>query len=212
MIREGLAGDENVCTDEILNLHFLKNLEVAVVTEPNENVEYSIPCNSSIKFGLIYSPSPYDASASPYMLLKTAGDVMKLKQLPSVVTATQSYDGGSQNKSVSEGEILFVKGTTKAKGKQLTVISASGEEKQLSSKCSGSFSTDPRHTKLHPSVLLTQEIQWPQYVILYPCDREMAMGFPASMNNAPVLVACMRVETSVVATSGENGNFGGECS
>lgn len=149
------------------------------------------------------------------MQLKSAGDVMKLKQLPLVVTATTSYEGGAVDRSVSEGEVLFVKGTVVkgsgiTKGKQLQVVNFLGVEKQLSSKCTGSFSTDPRQMKLHLSALLQREIEWPQYVILYP-DRELSRSLPASMVNTPVLLEELKAETSVIATSSENGQ-GEQCS
>lgn len=213
-ISYGISGNEFVSTSKTLNFHFLRNVTVATVRDPDSQVGYSVPCNSSIKFGLIYNPSPYDESASPYMQLKTVGDIIKLKQLPTVVTATTSYNGGAPEKSVAEGEILFVKGTVKGGtitklGKQLQMVNAFGEEKQLSSKSAGSFSTDPRHTKVHLSLLLQQDIQWPQYVVLYPTDRELTRSLPASMTNSLVELVGVKGETSVIATPGENGNMGG---
>lgn len=145
---------------------------------------------------------------SPYTQLKTVADVMKLKRLPTIVTATTSYDGGSPEKSVVDGEILFVKGTAKGgtltKGKQLHMVNALGEEKHLPSKCSGSFSTDPRHTKVYLSALLQQGIQWPQFVVFYPSSGEVLQNLPASMSNSLVELKGVSAETSVIATPGEN--------
>ena len=199
-----ISSDGRLAASETLNLHFLRNVKVAIVRDMTTEETFSIPYNSNVKLGLIYQPSPYDESASPYMQLKSAADVMKLKQLPLVVTATTSYDGGAVDRSVSEGEVLFVRGTVKgsgiAKGKQLQVVNFLGVEKQLSSKCTGSFSTDPRHMKLHLSALLQRDIEWPQYVILYP-DKEVGKRLPASMSNTPVLLEELKRETSVIATS-----------
>lgn len=214
VVREGMCfsnSDEHMAKNEKFNLHFLKNTKIAVITDPTNDELYSIPYNSSIKFGLIYTPSPDDEMATPYMKLKTVGDVMKLKTLPLVLTATAAYDGGDESKSVSDGEVLFVNGAVKGsgvtKGKQLHVTDLSGEEKFLSAKCAGCFSTDPRHTKLHLSKLLRREIPLPQYIIIYP-EREVGRSLPQSMSNKPVILEEIKGETSVIATCGEVGIIG----
>jgi hypothetical protein len=208
VIKEG-TNNPFVSTGKILNLHFLRNMRVAIICDPEGQADYSVPSNSSIKVGLIYQPSPYDELASNYMQLKTVADVTKLKQLPMIVRATTSYDGGSPEKSVKENEILLIKGVGKGRGKNLHMVNILGEEKLLSSKCSGSFSTDPRHTKVDLSVLLShQGIQWPQFVIFYPSGREITKSLPASMSNALVELRAVSSETSVIATPGESGNMG----
>lgn len=211
LIREGTStknSDQYIAKNEVFNLHFLKVMKVAVLRDPSSEECFSIPYSSSFKFGLIYNPSPEDESASPYMQLKTAGDVMKLKELPRIITATLAYDGGSSNKSVSEGEVLFVRGTAKGssitKGKQLHVVNVLGEEKHLMAKCSGGFSTDPRHTKLPLPSLLSQDIgSLPQYVIIYG-ERSVMKSLPSSMNNKPLTLESVTEESSVIATCDES--------
>lgn len=214
VVREGVCVsncDQYLAANEKFNLHFMKNVKVAILVDPTTQDMYSIPYSSSVKFGLIYNPSPDDTKASPYMQLKFVADVMKLKQPPLILTATTSYDGGASNKSVSEGEILFVKGVIKGgsvtKGKQLHVVNTAGEEKFLAAKCAGCFSTDPRHTKLHLCSFLPQDIQLPQFVIIY-ADREVVRSLPPSMSNSPVILKKVMGETSVIATCGEIGNIG----
>lgn len=207
-VREGIPGNRMVSTGSTLNLHFLRNVSMGTVCDPDDNeITYSVPCNSSIELGLIYNPSPYDESASPYMKLKTMADITKLKLQPLVVMATASYDGGSPDKSVIEGEVLFIKGAA-SRGKQIYMVNLLGVKKHLPAKCSGYFSTDPRHTKVCLSVLIQQKIQWPQFVILYPTDREALKAIPESMSNALVELQGVRGETSVIATADEGGSMG----
>ena len=194
-----------IATGDTLSLHFLKHVHSAAILDPAAGEDDQadqrlwIPSNSSIKFGLIYNPSPDDVHATSYMQLKTAGDLMKLKQLPYVVMATAD----SPDRAVSEGEVLFLRGVTKGR-KQLSVVNAEGKEKNLSAKCAGSFSTDPRHTRVCLSVLLSQqELPLQHYVILYPMDREVSRRLPPSMNNAAMLLDSVREEVSVVAPSSE---------
>ena len=204
-VRDG-PSDE-LTTDERLNLHFLKNAKTAVLRDPTDEQAYSIPYGSSVKFGVIYTPAPDDENApSPYLQLRSAGDVMKLKQLPLVVAAMEGYDGGSPTRSVSEGEVLFVTGTRGGgigKARQLEAVSVSSrEEKILLAKCTGSFSTDPRHTRLHLSQLLLGDLTLPQYVILY-ADKEVNRSLLPSMSNAPLILEEVKGETSVIATRGD---------
>lgn len=214
VVREGTCfsnSDQHMAKNEVFNLHFLKHTKVAVISDPTTNESFSIPFNSCVKIGIIYSPSPDDEKATPYMQLKTAGEVMKLKELPQILVATTAYDGGAESKSVSEGQVLFVEGLTKgggmAKQKQLHVMDTAGKEKFLSAKCAGSFSTDPRHTKLHPSKLLLHEFPLPQYMILYP-DKELGRSLPKSMANQAMVLEAVDGETSVIATCGPISSIG----
>ncbi len=210
IIREGIYGSGNLylAKGEIFNLHFLKSVKMAVLLDSSTEERYSVPYNSSILFGLVYNPSSDDSSAASYMTLKTAGDVMKLKKLPLVLTATTSYDSGSLEKSVKEAETYFVIGTSGkgnhvVKGRHLHVKDTTGRERFLVPKCIGNFSTDPGHTKLRLSVILSQGIDLPQYVIIYG-DKELRRYLPDSMLNSPILLESMKGETSVISTCGEN--------
>ena len=185
-----------------LLLHFIKKTNVVMLSDDKEI--YSIPVSSNIRFGLIYNPIEADNGVSSYMRLPTIGDVMKLKQLPILITAMTSHDGGLPEKSVIANEILFIKGIVAQRmgGRQLHVVNASNTEKFLSEKCAGNFSTDPHHMKLHLSTLLLHEIELPQYVIIYP-EHDLKEVLPKSMINYPLLLGSKKEEDSVVATWGE---------
>lgn len=219
VVHEGISssnGDWHIAQHETYNLHFLKTVKVAIVKDPITFECYSIPLNTSVKFGLIYQPAEDDENASPYMMLKTAGDVLKLKQTPHVVTATSSYNGGSPEKSVSEGEVLMVRessggGGGKSWGKQLCIINvSSGEEKFLGAKCSGGFSTDPRHTRMPLRKLVDEDwgILLPQYVVIYPQSREMSSMLPSSIAGSPIFLEAVKEEKSIITTRGEISNIG----
>ena len=213
-IKEGIYSTNNelyIAKGEIFNFHFLKNLKVVTLQDNEDQEVYSIPINSSLYFGLFFSPSPDDIGVSSHMYFRTAGDVMKLKRLPLIITATANFDGGSPKKSVSKDEILFVKQIIKhnnfSGGRKLYVVNTNNEEKYLSSKCAGYFSTDPKHMKLHLSTMFSHGIQLPQHVVMYP-DEEIRKCLPVSMINTPVLLESLKDETSVIATCGEIENIG----
>lgn len=207
LIQEGVSsidGEIYLARNETLLLHFIKRTDIVILNAENEI--YSVPINSSICFGLIYNPVETGENVSSYMQLPTVGDVMKLKQLPLLIAATASHNGGSPEKSVMEKEILFVKGVVRgtgiAKVRHLHVINTSNEEKFLSASCLGDFSTDPSYMKLHLSDLFAHDVELPQYVIIYP-EGNMKANLPKNLSNCPVLLASRKEEVSVVATCGE---------
>jgi len=199
--------DNNVqlSSSDSLYLQLLKNTDMAELNgEPDL---YYIPLNSKIKFGLIYNPVDADDNVSSYMKLPTAGDIMKLRQLPLIVTALRRCDGGSPEKSVSEKEILFVKEIVKGAGmtrgrQELRVISVSGAEKFLSAQCAGEFTTDPHHMKLHLFKILSRGVELPQYMVIYP-DRELRSLLPPNLSNCPVLMDSKVEKVSVLASRGD---------
>ena len=187
---------------------YLQLLKTTEMVELNEEPDlYYIPLNTKIKFGLIYNPVDTDGNVSSYMKLPTAGDVMKLKQLPLILTAMRRADGGLPDKSVSEKEILFVKGIVKGTGasrgrQELHVISINGQEKFLSAQCAGEFTTDPHHMKLQLPKILSHGIELPQYVVIYP-DRELRGLLPQSLSNCPVLLNSKVERVSVLVSRGD---------
>lgn len=207
VVQEGISSrnsDTDIAIDEEFLLHFIKRTHVIILNTENEI--YSVPVSSSIRFGLIYNPIEVDENVSSYMQLPTIGDVMKLKQLPILVTATASHNCGVPEKSVVVNEILFIKGVVVnksggAKGKLLHVVNASNVEKFLSPKCAGNFSTEPHHMKLHLTTLLSHDIELPQYVIVYP-EHDLRAILPHNLSNCPVLLASKKEEMSIVATRG----------
>ena len=195
---------KTISVDQKINLLFLKHTKVAEIMDPVTRTTYTLPFNSSMKVGLIYDPDPDDECASPYMRLEHASDVIKLLKLPVIVAAMASSAGGPPENSVSEGEVLFIKGTMMGgRGKQLHVVNTTDDEKCLPGKCLGGFSTDPRHTRLHLPVLFSQEFPLQIYSILYSSNREVSRSLPSSMVNAPMLLEAVRGETSVIATAGD---------
>ncbi len=198
-------GNVELSRNETLYFHLLKKTEIVVLNgEPDL---YCIPWTSKIKIGLIYNPVDTSDNVSSYMKLPTAGDIMKLKQLPLVVTAMTRSDCGSPQKSVAEKEILFVKGIVRGEGtgrgkQELHVVNTNGEDKFLGTACAGNFTTDPHHMKMHLSTLLCQDIELPQYVIIYP-DRELRGLLPQNLSNCPVLLASKMEEVSMLASRGD---------
>ena len=151
---------------EIINLHFIKHTKVAVMTDSTCGKEISVPLNSAAKFSVLYNPhSDFEAAMNGYNF-NTAREMMSIKPLPIVVQATCCYQGSTALSSVEKGEILRVKGIkTFLRAKQLRVENLLRESKHLSEKCSGSFTTAPRHLLLPLSSLLKLGIDLPVTVV-----------------------------------------------
>ena len=182
------------------NVHFLKHSKVVIVHDTSGDEHFSVPLNSCVKFGLVYdqqSNSDYDS------YFETAGDVTSLKQLPYVVCATKHFDGGSLEKSVESGEILFVRGIKKTKaigrGKVLKVNTIDGTEKLLSMKCCGGFTTSPTECRLSLSDMMEHSIPLPQQAVLFG-DTQVTSYLPKSMIDQPVILVKIQGESSAIMT------------
>ena len=197
---------------DIYNVHFIKHQQVMSIRNSQGN-HYSIPLNSSIQFGLLYtalsstSNSYIDDSSA---MFPKVSDIVSLKVLPKVIRATEAYDGPEHISSVVKNEILIVKGiqkTTKFLGrKSLKVYSTTMEiEKLLPADCEAMFSTSPDLTRLLPSIIFARIPN------LSPCKAVMYLGesiynskevtIPCSLPASMVTIEKFETETSLIVSS-----------
>ena len=155
-------------SDRIINLHFIKHAKVVVVTDTSSDKKLSVPLNSTAKFSIIYDPSSdLDEAMNGYQF-DSVKEMLSKKPLPLIVQATRSFQGNTTLSSVENGEILLIRGIkTFLRNKQLRVQNLKGETKQLSEKCSGSFTTDPEQLSLSLSQLLKLDISLPVRAVVY---------------------------------------------
>ena len=201
---ESIASQRLVATRQCsnFNVHFIKHSKIVIIRDQFGGECFSVPLNSSVKFGLIYDQrSGSNTDHATYF--ETAGEIMNLKQLPYIICATKQYDGGALEKSVAAGEILFVRGIKKAKaigrGKCLKVNSINGDEKFLASKCSGGFTMSPRECQLNLLVMIEHSIPLPQQAVLFS-NTEISSYLPQTMIDNPVTLDRIQGESSAIMT------------
>ena len=188
------------------NVHFVKHSKVVIIHDLFGGESFSVPLNSCVKFGLIYDQnqrSEIAASTDHARYFENAGDIISFKKLPYVICATKNFDGGSQEKSVAAGEVLFVRGVKKPKaigrGKVLKVNSINGEEKLLGSKCSGGFTTSPQECQLSLAVLMEHLIPFPQHALIFS-GAQVTSYLPKTMIDHPVILEKIHGESSAIMT------------
>ena len=169
--------------------------------------DYSVPVNSSVPFGIVYNPVQNEKQALEGFHFETVGDILRMKPLPTVISATKAYHSNSLETSVEANEILLIKGvatrsTLRGRGKSLKVYSLKHGAKQLTEKCAGGFSTKPRSVKMHLSTMIEHSIHFPQKAVLI-ADHQIDAVLSSSMAALPVILEKVKGETSVIATSAE---------
>lgn len=201
---ESVSSQRLVATRQCsnFNIHFIKHSKVVIIHDNYGGECFSVPLNSSVKFGLIYD-QPSDSNTDHTTYFETAGEIMNLKQLPYIICATKQYDGGALEKSVAAGEILFVRGIKRAKaigrGKCLKVNSIDGDEKLLGSRCCGGFTTAPHECQLNLLVMMQHSIPLPQQAMLFS-NTEILSYLPQNMIDNPVTLDRIQGETSAIMT------------
>ena len=201
------ATDLSISQNEIFNLHFVKHTKVVVMKDSEDREEYSVPVNSSVPFGIVYNPVQNEKQALEGFHFETVGDILRMKPLPTVISATKAYHSNSLETSVEADEILLIKGvatrsTLRGRGKSLKVYSLKHGAKQLTEKCAGGFSTKPRSVKMHLSTMIEHSIHFPQKAVLI-ADHQIDAVLSSSMAALPVILEKVKGETSVIATSAE---------
>ena len=205
------STDLSISQNEQFFFHFIKHTRVVTLKDSENLEEFSVPLNSSVKFGLLYDPNGIEDEAKAGYCFDTAAGIMAARELPLVVCATKPYRDARAEMSVEANEILIVKGITKGsksghrsvgrKAKLLRVYSVSSSgEKYLSEKCAGYFSTSPQDVRLHVSTMVQNDITFPQRAVLFP-DSAIDKALSIGMVKHPVILERLKGETSVVATA-----------
>ena len=91
------------------NFHFIKN-ETVLSIEDEGGKSFSIPLNSSIKFGILHDSQSSDKAASlGAVTYKTIGNLASCCIPPFIVRALQSYNSSETASSVEAEEVLIIK-------------------------------------------------------------------------------------------------------
>ena len=97
-----------ISTGDVYNFHFIKNEKVMSIQDAG-GTHFSIPLNSSIQFGILYSPVGNTAQAVKGYSFKTVGELAKYDIPPRIIRATQAFDVSDSKSSIEAEEILIVK-------------------------------------------------------------------------------------------------------
>lgn len=195
------SAEVSMSQGEMFDLHFLKHTKVVVIRDLDRR-EFSVPLNSSMTLGILYNPHNCDRVSVQAFYFKTAGEIMGLKMLPTLISATHSYTGSSPEGSVQANEVLIVSGIKSTiHGRRLKVYSLKHScKKLLSDECSGNFSTKPYDVQVPVAALFQCSIPFPQKAMVF-ANRELMTLLPPNLLKYPVVLRQCRVMTSVVATS-----------
>ena len=184
---------------EIFDLHFVREIKAAMLMDSNAT-QYAVPLNSVATMSVLYDPFDVERVALLGFHFKTAGAIMDLKNPPTVVAATRSFDGGNVESSVEENEILVLDGIKNVfHGRLLKAFSLKfNTMKYLDEKCSGNFNTHPAKIKMTLAEIYDSSIPLPQKILLHP--GEIAPSIPASMQSNASILKQYTVKKYVVAS------------
>ena len=200
----------SLSSSDIFDIHFTKRTQVVSVRD-SMGVDYSVPLNSAIQFGIIRKQKPADQP--PQMMFSTAQDLMSLNPLPEVVCATSKWGSPSAKPqtTVEENELLLVKGIYKSplRSKRfLKCYSLNTESKKLlPEECEGNFSMSPDHTKLHVYEFAVKfKALLPCKAMMFLCaetayDSPVFRTVPKNLFKKPINVVCVASEVSLTATT-----------
>ena len=191
------SGEVTLSQDDTLDLHFVRQTKVVVMVS-SEGDEYVVPLNSANRFSLIYNPLSTGQLVQQGYHFKSVGDMMAMREMPTVVVATEAYSDPKPHSSVEAGEILVVCGIIKqAHGRLLKVNSIKHGKKFLEERCVANFSTQCDSTKLSVSEMFKASMPLPQQAVIYPPS---GLQLPDCLTNLPVTLKQFRVIKSVIAT------------
>ena len=207
LVTKGYYGPDertSISDGDMFNIHFFKQAKIVKVQDTNK-YEYTVPLNSSLEFGLMYSlPSGFKQVDLKYHF-KTIGEVLQLKELPKALRATRAYKGNGPDSSVELNDLLLVK-EVKVKKRGLKsskilrcVVAGTGMKKMLNEDCAGYFSVKSTDTKLFlPEIV--EHITLPQRASIYS-SMNTRVDLPQHLMQDEIEILRVEIEESIVATT-----------
>ena len=206
VVTKGFYGaDERTSISEgdMFNIHFFKQTKVVKISDSN-NYSYTIPLNSSLEFGILYSLPPGFKQPDSKYHFKTVGDILQLKEMPKVVRVMKSHKGNGPDNSVEQYDLLLLQEVKQKRGIKTTKVlkcvhAGSGAKKILNEDCAGCFSVRPQDVRLFlPEIV--KHIELPQTAILH-YGGGARLDLPPHLISSEVVIQRMEIEESIVATS-----------
>ena len=207
-VEKGFCGaddEKGISSGDQYKVHFLKRTKMVTIVDVNGHA-YKIPLNSAVEFAPLYDPEGDFKKAIKGYTFDRASDIMALKsELPKVVRVLRSHHTGDTKSSVSESELLIVKGVTKTtftRKSTLKVFSITNKEnKVLSDDCAGKFSTNPVNIRLYvPEILdyISDPLPLKAAVCL---SVDTSDELPIGLTTDAVTIETVGIQTSLIATA-----------
>lgn len=192
------AGDQYV-------IHFLKHTKMVAIADANGQT-YKIPLNSAVEFAPLYNPDDNFEKATRGYTFECAGDIMALKSgLPQVVRVLRSHQTSDSKSSISESELLAVKGvskTTFTRRSTLKVYSiTTKEEKMLHEDCHGKFSTAAVNVRLYIPEILEYISDTLPLTVAACLNVDSCGDLPVGLTSDAVTIELLEIQTSLIATT-----------
>lgn len=193
-----------VTTGEVYNLHFIKKTKSVSISDTMSQ-NYTLPLNASVEYSLLHNPDGDLERARAGYTYRTAGDIMALKTLPTVVRTRSAYKGGDSSSSVEEFEVFVILGITKKhrflRSRILSVYSITNSvKKMLAEECEGNFSTDPYGTKLFlPEILQHILNPFPANALMF-VSPDIAHNLPMHLFDELLVLEDLVESKSIIAT------------
>lgn len=194
----------SLSSGDYYNIHFVKHQEVVSMND-KLGFNYTIPINTSFKFGIVYLED--NQRALETHIFEKVADLLMLSPLPKVACATRDVIGSDDKSSIVADEILVIKRVIRPKlrKKLLEVLSLKTQStKNLPLDCEGHFTLNPRRNLVY---LLELVRCIPG---AFPCEALMFIGdeplsnqqhISPSLVNAIVTLTGQKMETSLIASS-----------
>lgn len=157
----GVDEESTISCEDKYCVHFVLHREVVRVEDRHSSEIFSIPLNSSIKFGLLYDPNKSEKEALRGFVFPKVADILKKGQnnFPLVVCTMRDCESTSTDTCLRKGEVLLLRNAiTTDSGHKLNVFSFSNHmEKCIDENTSGHFSTKPFYVRLYLTDILRHE-------------------------------------------------------
>lgn len=211
-VSKGIYGMEDkysLSTDDVCNIHFVRQREMVQIEEKDHLLELSVPLNSSIKFGVIYNPQNNENEAMKGYLFPSVSDLLSLGycSLPKIVCACQFHDPERPGSEPGR-EIMAIKEVILPDNpdefRKLRVFSISAlRERLLDENVYGHFSTRPSFMQLYlPEILRHVSSPIPCEVSMFRNPlRNEAPGVPSSLFRKIIHLRRQFMSTTLIATS-----------
>ena len=175
-VTKGVYGDNEettISSEDVYDVHFVRHREVVAVKDEHNGDTFSVPLNSTIKFGLLYNPNGSEQDALRGFNFPNISNILTMTPRPKLVCSMRACGPKGIKESLKAMEVLLIKEVFYTdSGRKVMAYSFTDHcDKCLYVNTPGHFSTNPVYVQLHLSEILRFVPKpIPSSVVLYGID------------------------------------------
>lgn len=174
----GICGENSLMEDQLLHVHFLKEMKVLLVKAKSSNKEYNLPICSILEVSVLYDPNKRSLEAKKGLTFSRTEDLINAVPLPKIVCALVAFKD-LNDKEIEAAAVLYIEELCNEEDKEEKYITcvnfSNGESYKIDKTCESKFTTAPEKIRMPVDKMLERVSLPVDVTVSSPADSSIVL-------------------------------------